>query len=587
MQPITVPPLDANDTDAAGSQAALFEKYTNARDVNGLAQLASDAGADSLIGKASLKQLNTIQTNAAVLKSGINTIEDAGGVGSPKGNQKLAQAFVTTADNPLYGQALIAYTLGRKEDAYNLFTGGTNKTTIGHAKDNGNMLEVVTNGLGQLVSVYDNKDHRFLTKEEYTDRGGIESSLDKTIAGLNQLENRQLYNAAFQTEQASINNWNQAYASVDPKIQYINDWTSKHGSDLPPELYSKLIRTVAKNIGTASTSSISKTDLDQLQRNANTGDGVKVDNKIAAQTGAVIGQILKLVGDKLVSTDGKYSESIDNLKSKNSTKTTGSENSKSSSETLDSILKDERFQAAFKGKTDKEKQAYVQQLEQTLRFSNEVGMEIANTADKHGKPSFISLPTTASFNDPQALLMTQNAQHKYNAEQLAAYSKYFNKNAELYGKTNTLPVPGAIASAFINSTPYKTTRKNYATAIDAILNADHQAATPVVDKVPATAVSPVPLVAESIPAVVPVTSPAALADRTTAEGRAAAAAPAAPAATAAAAPPPVAAAAPPPAASTTPPEPPKPGAIITAPDGKKYKFKGGNPNNKANYQEVK
>ena len=317
MQPITVPPLDPNTVDVDGSQAALFEKYTASRDVNGLAQLASDAGANTLVGRSALKQLNTIQANAAVLQSGIKTIEDAGGVGSPGGNQKLAQAFVTTADNPKYGQALIAYTMGRTEDAYNLFTGGTNKTTIGHRRDNGNMLEVVTNGLGQLVSVYDNKEHRYLTKEEYTDVGGIESSFKATLAGQTQEENRKLYNAAFETEKESVGKWGQAYASIEPKIQYINDWTRKHGADLPPDAYAALLRTVAQNIGTANNVSTSNSELDQLQKNASQGEGIKVDNKISAQTGATIGSIIKLIGDKLVSSDGKVNESIDSLKNRN------------------------------------------------------------------------------------------------------------------------------------------------------------------------------------------------------------------------------------------------------------------------------
>jgi len=42
-----------------------------------------------------------------------------------------------------------------------------------------------------------------------------------------------------------------------------------------------------------------------------------------------------------------------------------------------------------------------------------------------------------------------------------------------------------------------------------------------------------------------------------------------------------------PAVAATSAAPPKANEIITAPDGKKYRFKGGNPNDKANYQEVK
>ncbi len=486
MDLLTAPPLEAgNDAEIKKR----FDAASNNRDVRGLTALASEAGPDSLIGRAALSQIGTIQSNAAEFKSKVDPIDKAGGTTTPEGRQQIARTFVSTADHPMYGQALVAYVMGQKEDAYKLFTGGTPKTSIEYAKDNGNIIQITTNGLGQPLSYYDTQEGRQISMEEYSRRGGSVSSLDNTIAGLNMLENRKVYNAAFQQEQQSLNNWNQVYRDLSPKIDYINDWTGKFKTDLPPDQWSELLRTVSSSIGQASNTSKSRTAFDQLQKNASTADGIKVDDKIAAQTGAAVGQVLKVSGDKLVSTDGKFSESLDKLKQRTSTDSQSAENSKNASQTFDSIVKSDKFQNALKGKTEKEKQLYVQQLEQVLRFSNEVGSELAKTVDKYGKPSFISLPTSASFTDPQALVMTQMAQHKYNSEQLNSYSKYFNKNAEMYAKTNTLPVPGAIANAYLNSPRFVENQETWSKQIDNILNNEYQARNQA-KTAPATATSP-------------------------------------------------------------------------------------------------
>jgi hypothetical protein len=590
MDLISAPPLSPADN---GKVKLRFDDAVASRDVRALSALAADEGPDSLVGKAAFKQINEIQSRAAEFKGATDPIDKAGPEGSPQRNIKIAQTFASTADQPLYGQALVAFVLGQKEDAYKLFTGGTVKTSVEYANDNGNILNVKANGLGEPISYYDTQEGRYLSPEEYSRRGGSVSSFDKTLAGISQLENRKIYNAAFQTEQESINNWGPTIDNLSPKIKYTEEWLNANKTDFPPEEWAKLLRTVSKNIGTASNVSSSKTAFDQLQKGANTADGIRVDAKIAAQTGAIVGQVLKISGDKLVSTDGKFSENLDRLKQKTDTSSQSKENSNNASETFNSIFQSEKFQNALKGKSEKDKQLFVQQLQQVLRFSNEIGTEMAQAVDKYGKPSFISLPTNADFYDPQALLMTQIAQHKYNKIQLSDYINYFNKNADLYKQTNTLPVPGAIANAFTKSGKYSENKMTWGQEIDKILNADFQARNQKPVALPASAVDVMTI--PTAPATVPVTSTlgaAAASDRTTAAGReaavpASAPPPAAPAA--AAAPPP----APPPAPAA--PAPEAAAAKLPAPktgdrrvfEGKTYRFKGGDPNKQSNWTEVK
>jgi hypothetical protein len=534
MQPITQKPIEPGDYSPVYDQnpdqlRIKFDVANTNRDTNALTRIAQEAGVDNPIGKAALAQVKLIQDSASEFKDKVTPIDKAGGATTPDGRQKIAQAFVSTADQPLYGQALVAYVLGQKEDAFKLFTGGTKKTAIEYANDNGNILRVVTNGLGEPISYYDTQDGRYLSQEEYSQRGGSLSALEKTMAYQTQNENRKVYNAAFQQEQQSVNNWNTTYQGLSPKIDYINEWFGKNKIDLPPEEFAKLLRTVSNSVGTASNVSKSKTAFDQLQKDASKADGVRVDDKIAAATGAAVGQVLKVSGDKLVSTDGKFNESLGTLKQKTETESQSAENSKNSAETFDSVVKSERFQNALKNKSAKEKALFIQQLETVLKYGNEVGTELSRTSDKYGKPSFISLPTSASFADPQALLMTQIAQHKHNSDQLNAYSNYFNKNVDMYSKNNTLPIPGAIANAFLKTAIYQDTKKNWASAIDNILQSEYlaQNAAPKVSTQPlktetqpvaVAAPVPAPVVAPTaIPAaVVPPEpmSPAAAADRT-------------------------------------------------------------------------
>lgn len=568
MDLITAPPISTADN---GKVKLRFDDAVASRDVRALSSLAADEGPDSLVGKAAFKQINEIQSRAAEFKGVTDPIDKAGPAGSPQRNIKIAQTFASTADQPLYGQALVAFVLGQKEDAYKLFTGGTVKTSVEYANDNGNILNVKTNGLGEPIAYYDTQEGRYLSPEEYSRRGGSVSSFDKTMSGISQLENRKIYNAAFQTEQESLNNWNPVIDNLSPKIKYTEEWLNAHKTDFPPDEWAKLLRTVSSNIGTAKNVSDSNTAFDQLSKDASSAKGITVTNEFNAKYGTTfpVGAVVRLdaSGTKIQTDKGDFSESLSNLKQKTSTKSKSSENSANSSETFNSIFQSEKFQNALKGKSEKEKQLYVQQFQQVLRFSNEIGTEMSQAVDKYGKPSFISLPTNADFYDPQALLMTQIAQHKYNKMQLNDYTNYFNKNADLYKQTNTLPVPGAIANAFTKSGKYSENKMTWGQEIDKILNADFQAKSQKPVALPASAVDVITVPAVSASAPPP----------------AAAAAPAAP--VAAAAPPPAPAAPASEAAADKLPAP-KAGERRVF-EGKTYKFKGGDPNKQSNWTEVK
>ena len=71
--------------------------------------------------------------------------------------------------------------------------------------------------------------------------------------------------------------------------------------------------------------------------------------------------------------------------------------------------------------------------------------------------------------------MTQLAQHKQNAEQIAAYRDHFNKNAQYYDETKTLPVPGAIGAAYTAKPIFNEIRDRWSNEIGKIMEGEYVA----------------------------------------------------------------------------------------------------------------
>jgi hypothetical protein len=643
MDPITREPLGSNYQFEANDQAKNEANFNNAvatRDPNQFLQIAQQAGVDTPVGQAAIATASELQNRRNQFASTVEPINKAGGPGTPQGNIAIAKVFESTSDQPLYGKALIAYITGNKEQAFNLWTGGVPKTSIEHANDNGNVLEIKTNWLGERISYFDTQTGQYLTKDEYSRRGGSLSALANTFAGKTLEENRALYNDAYNKEKEGFNAYIQTYANLPTRLNFINNFFGDPATktDLPPEDYAKSLSITGRNMGLANNTSKSQSDFDQIVKDAGTTNGVKVTNEINAKLGTnfPIGKIINVEGgaggSKLVTQDGSFSESINNLRSRQSTDSKSAENTKNTTETFDSIVKSNRFQHALKGKSDKDKALFIQRYETALRFSNEIGNELASLANKYPKPAFISLPTSASFTDPQALVMTQMAQHAHNAKQLESFGKFLDANVKMYSRTNTLPVPGAIGAAYVKRPEFKEINARSASTIDGILvneyvardaanaanvakaakavTAAPPAALPVAGTpaVPQAVVPPGNLGTRNIEAVnfpplpnpaqpaAQVAAPAAAPVQAAAPAPVQAAAPAQasvppPAPVAAPAPAPLPAAAPAPApapaaAATAKKPAPKVGDVVTH-EGKKYRYKGGDPNKQSNWTEVK
>lgn len=470
---VTIYPSALQDAAAIkdGANAALAS-----RDTKGLINAAQQMGVNTAEGNATLKTAQEMQERANNFSKVVEPINKAKTDGER--NIAAANALRNVSQEPLYGQALIAFMMGQKETAFNLATGGALKTTTEYAKDNGNIIQVTVNALGQPQSYFDVEQKRQLTPEEYSKRGGSTSDIDKTFAIRSAEENRGVNNKAFQNEKIAVNKWTEAYAGLAPKLEFLDNFYRKAKTDLAPDDYAKMVGAIANSVGQSSTKANSSTYFNQINDSKNKKESIKVDAGLAAKLRIppqLVGTEFTVDGNYLVSKSNGSSFDYGLLKQQTDSANLSSEATQNSQSTLDSIVTSKKFQDSIAGKSAQEKARLIQEMKTAIQFGNEVGSELNKAVDQYGKPGFISLPTSASFTDTQAQAMTQVAQHKQNAEQIAAYRDHFEKNAKHYDETKTLPVPGAIGAAYTSKPIFNEIRDRWSKDIGRIMESEYVA----------------------------------------------------------------------------------------------------------------
>jgi hypothetical protein len=471
--PVTIYPSALQDAAAIkdGANAALAN-----RDPKALINSAQQMGLDTPEGNATLKTAQEMQQRAIDFKKVVDPINNAKTDGER--NLAAAKALRNVSQEPLYGQALIAFMMGQKDTAFNLATGGALKTTTEYAKDNGNIIQVTVNALGQPQGYFDVEQKRVLTPEEYSKRGGSVSDIDKTFAIKSAEENRSRYNSSFQNERIAVNKWTEAYAGLAPKLEFLDNFYRKAKTDLAPDEYAKMVGAIANSVGQSSTKSNNSTYFNQINDSKGKREGIKVDAALAAKLNIpkeLIGTEFTVDGSNLVSKTNGLSRDYSFLKQQTDSANLASEATQNSQSTLESIVTSKKFQDSIAGKSAQEKARLIQEMKTAIQFGNEVGFELNKAVDQYGKPGFISLPTAASFVDTQAQAMTQLAQHKQNAEQIAAYRDHFDKNARHYDETKTLPVPGSIGAAYTAKPIFNEIRDRWSSEIGRIMEGEYVA----------------------------------------------------------------------------------------------------------------
>jgi hypothetical protein len=457
-------------TTTLGSETANADVVIGNRDPAGLRQIAKD-NIGTPASDVALRLAKTIESQKQESDKLFNPIEKAGGVGTPQGNIAVANAFSSVADQPQWGTALIKYVLGDKQGAVKQITGGdiTKKVTY---DNNGDQILETHNALGEPLAYVDRKTGQNISEQEYAQRVGGISAWENSLKGQTEKEIRKTSAAALVAEENQKNTWYQITQSHKPMHGEIYNTLQSLKTDLDPTLYNQIIKNVSQSLGATNTKSTGKIILNQLNDARNRGESVTVDERISGQFGIPKGIQLEIKGDYYVSKDNKYSISLDKLKSEQDTNNAMNEASKNASQTMASIVEAERLnqispQAAAR-------------LRRTIEMSQQIGREMTDAVDKVGKPSFISLPTSATFVDKQAQVMAQALQGLHNADQMEQYLQYRKDAMKGHTDTNTVPMPGQIGSGYVGQPLAKEIRKFYGDEINKVMAAEYtaKAATP-------------------------------------------------------------------------------------------------------------
>lgn len=438
------------------------------RDVQGLTQIAKDT-IGTPASEVAIRLAQTIEKGAADFNKLVAPIEKAGGVGTPEGRVQVANTFQTVADNPQWGTALLKYVMGDKMGAVKQVTGGDITKKISY-DNNGNQIEETHNALGEALSYFDPKLKRNLSKEEYAERVGGISSWENTLKGKTEALTRADSTKLFVKEEEQANNWYQLMQGQKPLLQENYNVLNKFKTDLDPKLYNQIVGSVSQSLGQASSKSKNKSALNQLSDSLARGESVTVDNNIASSlrlNPKLIGTTLEVKGNQLVSKDNSFKVDASKLKSLQETDNISSESQKNASQTMASLAEAERL-----GKINP---IAAQQLRRVIENSQQMGRELSDATEKYGKPSFISLPTSANFVDKQAQTLAQALTGLQNADQMENYIKYRRNAVDGHTRTNTVPLPGQIGTNYTLQPLSKEIRQFYADEIGKVMNQEFTA----------------------------------------------------------------------------------------------------------------
>jgi len=519
---------------------AVADQAIARRDVGTLTQIAKD-NIGTPAGDLAVEHIKTIENSKRDFDKLVEPVIKKGGPVTPEGRIELVTKFKSVADNPQWGTALIAYMTGQKEAAYNLVTGGNPKKSITY-DNNGDQIVETINSLGEPLSYFHRGLGRNISEAEYNQlKGGI-SSWGNSLRGKTETATREESQKVFLKEEEQANNWHQLLQSHKPLLQDTYNTLKTFKTDLPADLYNKIVGSVSQSMGQANTLSRGKTALNQITDAAARGESVKVDEKLASSLGLgkrFVGAELRLEGNQLVSKDNSFKVDISKLKQQQDTENISSEASQNASSTMASLAEAERL-----GQVNP---VAAQRLRRVIESSQQMGREVMDATQKYGKPSFISLPTSASFTDKQAQTLAQTLQSMQNVDQMDNYIRYRRKATEGYQETNTVPLPGEIGTNYTRQPLYNDMRSFFANKIGEVMQGEYQAREKAATK-------PAPTVAA--PVATPVAAPAV-------EAKPIPKAPAAP-----------------------PAQKPSTGPVVgKVEDG--YRFKGGNPADSKNWEKVK
>lgn len=442
-----------------------FNAANDNLDINSFSQLTKSQ--DPIVAQAAKAKMEVLNKNAPLANHLVNLDPQ-----NPDDKLKLVQTYntlndrteaqkkgwTTIADNPQIGSALVQFLMGDKQGAVKSILGG-NMSQSTEFDDNGKMLVVNKNDLGQIGSVFDIAEKRMISREEYAARGGS-MPLAETMYRVNQKENAKLYREKFATDTEDQNKSSAALVEAGNMSSQMKE-LAKNFKDLNPEQQQLLAGFTSGTLGYKE--NLNK--LSSLLDSASKTKGEKFDagtgNAVAAGLGKLLGMIVTYGEDNKFHTEAGESLSVQGMKQKLEQTNHSANMEKVVNQTKENLARQMRL-AAEKGDTDPETLKKYAALDQYFTLAKDRESLYGKAKDK--APAFIALPTDLSKIEDQASRMRLSAlQGEYAAAQMAGYMDFKDQmlKEERKYNPNFIPEPGRYESAWVRNKEYARIRDEF------------------------------------------------------------------------------------------------------------------------------
>ena len=355
-----------------------------------------------------------------------------------------AKGWTTIKDSPQVGTALLRYVMGDKLGALRQITGGDVKADTEY-DDNGNMLIVNRNELGQIDSIFD-KDGKMISRQEYADRGGSRP-LSETLYRERQKQQQKAYVESYVKDTEAQNKSSSALNAASGYSKEMADLTAGF-KDMTPEQQELLASfnsstlnyatNLNKTIGVLNSASSNK------DKNLSAGQAKEVE----AATGSALGAVVKYVGKDQFTINGKETVSASELAQRTSQTSASTNIDRTVNQSKENLAKQIRI-----AQTEGAPPERIKQLQNMERYFDLAGMREKIYAENREKmPSFVQLPTQLPNVTDQTSRMKLNAlQGEYAAAQMDAFLKW--KDSQLKQERavnpNFVPEPGRYEAQWV------------------------------------------------------------------------------------------------------------------------------------------
>ena len=579
LTPTVIPEIKAPTKAVFGQSTQITDEERAAADAahqdnnpKGFLQIAANTN-NPVVADAALLRAKNQQKGEVKYADSFGKVDAKGGVQTPDGRMEYSKLWQNRDNTPDWRNAAIQYVMGNSKAAKKYLSGGEVNDKVQIDTSTGDAIKYGVDENGDYHWAVNLNTGKQLSPEEFQPIVGRLGTLEQTSTYLIDKANAQDWAKQFNADYADAK---QKGASAPGLLNLyeIQDNNITGLKDISPALASEILRYSGTSIGQSLSQSRSAEAFTQKAQAAGLKEGQQVSAELAAGFEAAFPKIVGATFNgkgQFTATDGS-TFSIDTLNQGRASANTTAETDKRLTASAESIMRDEKIQALLK-------QDPTGVLAKRFTAALDTAKSIALQEAKIGGNAF-NLPTIGfGVTDEYARGRIQAQQGIFNQKANAAYAQYVEDMSKKLGSKNP-PRPGDLMAGFTASPEYKTLLTEYKDKANNIIQERGQFASP-----PAAST----LLNADANMVTP-TPNAALATQLGSEATTTAPVLPGKAPTGGAAPP-----APAPAATPAPVPAPAPATVLAVPkagdikahEGKQYKFKGGDPNNKSNWTEVK